>query len=334
VGIGLLCSPLVKSRLNLELKRLSRLAFYQADRQRDLIVRFHRVRTKISKHQDFYCWEMLYPWLFAPLTLWPIDIEGAARHVLAHLESGKRVGPKLELLLAMLGNPPAEAVQDVVIAQDHLVQQGSYEKLIKQTCKYDTNEKELCDDPEFKREWNQIKRSFEVDEFRNNKGIIRRRPVQERNFRSRDWAFRWTLERKRFQILFDAFCHRWHLYGMQGDKPLLLKLSVNLTPHGTMILIPSYWSFDRKRDLNWEGIMHLHRARAGERQGPKLSPNKLAKHREAELARKLQAEAASKGLRGEAKRRWIMHGLQWHPATDESKLKRLLKFGLKSAARL
>ena len=51
------------------------------------------------------------------------------------------------------------------------------------------------------------------------------------------------------QAVFDAFCMRWNLYGMQGDRPLVTKLSVNLTPHGTMIFIPAYWSFDYKRDV-------------------------------------------------------------------------------------
>ncbi len=39
---------------------------------------------------------------------------------------------------------------------------------------------------------------------------------------------------------------------MRGDEPLLMKLSVNITPHGTMIFIPAYWSFDAKRDVGGE----------------------------------------------------------------------------------
>jgi hypothetical protein len=34
------------------------------------------------------------------------------------------------------------------------------------------------------------------------------------------------------------------------DRPLLLKLSVNLTAFSTMIEVPKYWSFDPKRNLN------------------------------------------------------------------------------------
>ena len=40
-----------------------------------------------------------------------------------------------------------------------------------------------------------------------------------------------------------------NLYGMEKGKPLLQKLSVNLTPFDTMIFIPACWSFDYHPDL-------------------------------------------------------------------------------------
>ena len=74
-----------------------------------------------------------------------------------------------------------------------------------------------------------------------------------------------------FHAAFDAFCLRWNLYGMQNDEPFLLKLAVNLTPYGTMIHIPAYWSFDAKRDIRWEAIAKLHRTRVAGRQGSALA---------------------------------------------------------------
>jgi len=75
------------------------------------------------------------------------------------------------------------------------------------------------------------------------------------------WPVRWRKSADRFHAVFDVFCQRWHLYGMRRDRPLLLKLTANLTPFGTMIFIPTYWSFDQKRDLNWRAITALHKAR-------------------------------------------------------------------------
>src|SRR6185436_14730473 len=116
--------------------------------------------------------------------------------------------------------------------------------------------------------------------------------------------FSWKTEAERFQNVFDAFCHRWDLYGMElrkipnskiqipnksqnpnpnsvcslseewEDRPLLLKLTVNVTPYGTIIVVPKYWSFDPKRDLKWGAVTSLHKMREVKRQGPKLSPGR------------------------------------------------------------
>lgn len=47
---------------------------------------------------------------------------------------------------------------------------------------------------------------------------------------------------------------------MEKDKPLLMKVSVNPTPYGTLIFVPRTWSFDARRDLDWGAITRLHRA--------------------------------------------------------------------------
>ncbi|MCL4854523.1 MAG: hypothetical protein KJZ78_24450, partial [Bryobacteraceae bacterium] len=256
--------------LQADLARLSRLAFRRTEKAREVVREFHRVKRQIRNHRDYADVERLCQWLFVPLTLWPVDVAGLMTHVLRKMVSGGKLNAKTKLLLALLGAPPDQAVQEVAAAHEHLVQQGNYESLIKSQPKFEEMEQQLRRDADFNRAWNEIKEHFPVDEYRNPKGVVRRRMVQERNFRSA-WDFRWTAKKDRFQNVFDAFCHKWNLYGMEGDRPLLLKLTVNLTPFGTMILIPAYWSFDPKRDLNWKAITALHRARGVHRQGPKLS---------------------------------------------------------------
>jgi len=79
--------------------------------------------------------------------------------------------------------------------------------------------------------------------------------------------------------------------------PLLLKLSVNVTPFGTMILIPRYWSFDHKRDLKWKAVARLHRSRDVHRQGVKLSASQLARYEDGMRALRLWRQARAAGLR-------------------------------------
>jgi hypothetical protein len=141
----------------------------------------------------------------------------------------------------------------------------------------------------------------------------------------KEWPFRWATKSERFHSVFDVFCQRWNLYGMEGDKPLLLKLTANLTPHGTMIFVPAYWSFDPKRDINWKAITKLHRARGVTKQGAKLSTNQRLQREEARHARRWWAAAKRNGLKGEARKSWVMQKLKWDSRNDERTLRRLLK---------
>jgi hypothetical protein len=49
------------------------------------------------------------------------------------------------------------------------------------------------------------------------------------------------------------------------DRPLLLKVSVNPTPHGTMIVTAALEPGSH-RDLDWKFIGKLHRARGARKQ--------------------------------------------------------------------
>ena len=310
--------------LKRDLKQLSRLAFRRAENGYQLVKAFCSVSKRAEKHPDYHLLEEFYPWLLVPLTLWPVDLNGLGQHLLKVVKAGRRFDRKTKLLLVQLGVPPPAATQAVVAQQEHQVQVGNYEPLIKQQHKFDAMEKDLGQNPEFNASWDAIKSRFNIALYQNHKKLIRRRMVQERNFRS-NWEFRWQRDSHKFQVVFDAFCHRWNLYGMENDKPLLLKLTVNLTPYGTMIVVPSYWSFDAKRDLKWKAIKALHRARCVSRQGPKLDAIKQARRKDSQRVKSLWLQARTLGLKGEARIRWVLEQCGWHPGTDESKVKRLLK---------
>jgi hypothetical protein len=153
--------------------------------------------------------------------------------------------------------------------------------------------------------------------------------VQERSFRPHGWEFSWGTQKSRFDAVFDAFCYRWILYGMEGDRPLLQKLSINVTPFGTMIFIPRYWSFDRKRDLRWGAIMQLHRSRGIHRQGEKLSLGEVARIKEAFKVQELWQQSKNIGLRGERRKTWVIEKMGWPPANDFSRVRRLLKLAVR-----
>jgi hypothetical protein len=309
------------SSLEDDLKRLGALAYHRFENSEDLVRKFHRFRK--SDHCDLDRLRKLYGWLFVPITLWPVDIEGLFRAALDRASSGKPLDTTMILLIDLLPLTPSERTQHKVSEHEHAVQQGNYEPLIQARHKYDQIESQLADDRAFQAQWNSIKAQFDVRKFADHKGIIRRRLVTERSMRDH-WPFRWTKTADRFHAVFDVFSQRWNLYGMRRDRPLLLKLTANLTPFGTMIFIPAYWSFDPKRDLNWRAVTALHKARGVPKQGAKLGANELAARLEAIHAARLSKEADARKLKGEARLSWMLQELNRHPRTDERQIRRIL----------
>jgi hypothetical protein len=304
-----------------DLKRLGALAYHRLENSGYLVRKFHRFRK--GDHADLDHLQKLYDWLFVPITLWPFNIEELFRTALDRALAGKRLEKTMVFVIDLLPPVPSERTRCAVSEHEHAVQHGNYEPLIRARYKYDQVEAELARDEKFQSHWNAIKAEFDVTKFADHKGVIRRRLVAERSIRE-DWAFRWRRIDDRFHVVFAAFCQRWNLYGMQRDRPLLLKLTSNLTPFGTMIFIPAYWSFDPKRDLDWRAITALHKARGVSKQGPKLSANQSAAHLEATHAAKLSNEADVRKLKGEARLSWMLKKLNRDVRTDERQLRRIL----------
>jgi hypothetical protein len=261
---------LVQTSLKEDLQRLSKLAYHRLEWSVDAVRKFHRLRKAVGKHPDFHRLEVAYAWLFVPFTPWPIDFRGLCLVIQQSIVGGERLGTDLRLLINTLSSMLSAKAQAVASAHEHAVQRGDYEAQVKAGEKYRLLKEMLMKNQQFRRAWIAIKAEFDVTEYQDRKGIIRRRMVAERAFRP-EWQLNWEEPAARFQAVFDAFCHHWNLYGMEGDHPLLQKLTVNLTPHGTMIFIPSWWSLDPKRDLSWREIKRLHNARVASKQGAKLT---------------------------------------------------------------
>lgn len=312
----------MKDQRKEDLARHSKLTFRRMQAGVQLIERFHALPETARRHGAL---KRAYDWLLVPLSLWPVDVIGIAGHLLDGFEAGKTPATDLVGLVNLLGDAPTEKTCGVTSQHERNVKGGNYETLIKAQHKFDFKEKLLKQYKEFRDDWDWIKGQFDLDKYQGGNGVIRRRMVSERNFRPTDWNFKWNSQEDRFRNIFDAFCHKWVLYGMEKDKPLLQKLSVNITPFGTMIFIPRYWSFDRNRDLRWRAITRLHRARGVPRQGAKLSANQAERRKQAEIARRLIKKATEQGMKGEKRDYWVMAKLGLHPDTHPKQLQRLLK---------
>jgi hypothetical protein len=307
--------------LDRDLARLRARAFDQAAWTEGCLCRYHALIPMLDAEQA-RPFRTLYDWLFVPISLWPFNVQDVLEDCLTTLERGKRLNFRQRLLIDLLPEPPGEAVCAAVAAHEFHVQKGTYESVVKTQAKYAQNELAIQSDPQLREQWARIKAAFDVQTYRDHKGVIRRTMTVERNLRP---SFSVNLRRRdeAFQAVFDAFCLRWNLYGMQHDEPLLLKLAVNLTPYGTMIHIPAYWSFDPKRDIRWDAIAKLHRTRVPGRQGTALAEGVAERMQAAAKLRQLDQEVCRLGLKGDKKHEFLCAGLGWDARTSPKRISRL-----------
>ena len=309
------------SALDQDLEKIQAQAFDRADWAEEAIRRYHALTVRLDG-STIKTIRGLYDWMFVPTTLWPFNIQDVLENCLTVMEKGKRLNARQRLIIDLLPEPPAETICAAVSGHEHHVQTGTYENLVKTQVKYDQNELAIRHDPELRRQWEGIKAAFDVKTYCDHKGVIRRTMTAERNLRP-SFSVDMKQPSDAFHAAFDACCLRWNLYGMQHDEPLLLKLAVNLTPYGTMIHIPAYWSFDPKRDIRWDAIAKLHRARVHSRQGSALAEGLAERMQASRKLSRLDRDALRLGLKGEKKHEFICRGLGWDVRTSPKRLSRL-----------
>ncbi|MDZ4402098.1 hypothetical protein [Prosthecobacter sp.] len=319
----------MRTDLQHDLQRLRELAFHLHEKSVDLLKRFQQSKKEINSNPlSEQIWKV-YDWLLVPYSLWPLDFQGMAEHLLKLIKLKKEFDRPLNLLLEIISPPPSRLATAEIEKFEHLMQSGKYDRLTKQPAKFSEVEAALSEDADFDNSWRLIKSHFDHSKLANRSGVIRRRLSQERNFRQ-GWEFSWATKKQRFLALFDAMCHRWKLYGIQKDRPLLLKVSINPTPYGTMIVIPGHWSLDNKRDLDWAAIKRIHRVHGAMNQGPKLSAARTERIQEAQKVKALWEAAKKQNLRGDKRVEHVLTAMKKDPRTDPSWVKRHLRLAKSS----
>ena len=239
--------------------------------------------------------------------------------------------PLLELLIDSTSGEPATGLNNAqaadpefIILCEHERREGLPEGAWKAPFKYTEFQERVRDNPGFKKDWQTIKAKFDIKNFCDRDSIIRRTKLEEGNWRQ-PISSELSHADQNFQVVFDFFCWKWFLYGMKVDEPLVQKLAYSMNPYGTMIFIPGYWSFDPKRDLNWDKILRLHRARGIGRQGPKLGAGRHQKS--AQLKKLLKAEASAKRmkLKGQSHYSLLKEKCGLSPQTDDAQVRRMLR---------
>lgn len=285
--------------------RLKELQWNRYGRCGEVVQDFIAQRTRISRHAQTDAIWRLYDWMLCPLTFWALDYLGVARHVLDLIKRKQPFDADTILLLKLIEPVPAEFARSQVGEYEKTVVKGLYDRIMKKPKKFEQEDVLRSKDIGLHTCWNQIKSRFNVAKYRNLGGVVRRHLARERNFDCHD-KFAWRTRQERFRVMLDALCYRYCLYGFELDKPLLLKVSVNPTPHGTMIFVPKHMSLDGPRDLDWKAISEIHRAHGTRRQGTALSSKRLLREAQREQARALDTHARRMKLKGRGRLQYIL----------------------------
>lgn len=209
---------------------------------------------------------------------------------------------------------------------EHKSRRGIYEGVLKRTgqLKMRAYERQLSKTPAFWREWRDLKRAFGRVDFVDARGIVRRSPIPERNWR-RESPPQFKNPREAFQAAFDIFCWKWFLYGMENDKPLVHKPFYTFTPYGTQLFIPGYLSLDPHRDVDFPEFNRLHQARGVRRQGEKLGRNREERAAWIRRLRKANQEAMRDGLRGDKRWQHLKKAAGLHEQVTDNYIQKLLR---------
>ncbi|MBW7894887.1 MAG: hypothetical protein H3C27_07195 [Opitutaceae bacterium] len=297
--------PSARRSLRLSLKRLRDLRFHRAEACSDIVCDWFKIRNKIDRHPLADDLWRVHDWLIAPLTLQALDYRGLAKHIVEVLRTGEDFDGDMILLLRLIDEPPSSRKVALMTKHEAAVAEGLYDGLTKQPRRYEELVMKMEADQTLRTFWNRI-RSHYARQFRpNTRGVMRRTLSKERGF-SPCCAFNWKSKRDRFQITFDALCHRWCLYGYEKDTPLALKLTANSTPHGTMIFVPRGMSLAANGTFVWKAISQIHMAHGASRQGDKLFEIRIQRSKDRIKAKQLDAEARQMGLRGEPRYQYTL----------------------------
>jgi hypothetical protein len=349
---GLNLSPASSRELVAALKRVWILPFADVPTMTDLLLfqftQLPAIRSKLADQKmvegERLCalFELMVSMSLQGFSPFPQNPAHLAQQIQKALEfPGRNRGhllPLLDLLIEPDTGQPDTGLNNANVADaefiilcEHERREGLSEGAWKAPFKYTEFQERVRENTGFQKDWRVIKTRFAVDDFRDRGGIIRRSKLEEGNWRQ-PISSDLSQPKLSFQVVFDFFCWKWFLYGMKGDEPLVQKLAYSMNPYGTMIFIPGYWSFDPKRDLSWDKILRLHRARGIERQGPKLGAGRQQKSAQLKKLLAADATATSTKLKGQSRYSFLKEKAGLTQQTDDAQVRRMLRDARKIAS--
>jgi hypothetical protein len=327
-----------RSKLKHEVKKRP---FSEPKELESLIIRLidalpSRLRNIDLSLAETFGWLCLQAWQSG--SHFPAFAENYAELVWRSLEAGKEESHAILISKLLGAENDRSGFQPLVLKDSEFIREsekwihaGEFDRFLKNPAKFSEYEQELHSSKVFRADWRLLCRAF--PKHTKTGAIIHRTLQVERNW-VRDGGAAFDTEDARFQAVFDLLCWKYCLWGVARSRPLLLKPSVVFGPWGTQIFVPSYLSFDPRRDLNNALIAKLHRARGVQRQGEAFVESRQRRHTLAIKGYALNENARKKGLKGDSRLEYVRAGLGRADAGDYRQIRRLISLGKSLHARV
>ncbi|MFN7138190.1 MAG: hypothetical protein ACK4UN_02505 [Limisphaerales bacterium] len=307
---------------------LRKLAFKQLDQLEAVSTQLHKFLEVIDHVENHEHMILMLEWFENAHTLRPADFKGIAEYICKLIKEGKPLPPQLIAALKNYSVLPGKKIQRHIISTERVVEKGDYDRYISPTGrkKFRIADRETRKNPVILAALADFR--ARNPEFATAKKMRRRTMSMERNFKPKEFYFVPTPEGLALLEL-DSLCYLHSLFGLDDfcHTPLLQKVSVNATPHGILIFIPRYWSFDYSRDLNLKEINKLIKAWEMPRQGETLSSLRVDGNVKARITFEAYEEAGKRGLQGEERMRYALEKAGLRQDMEERSFFRILKKG-------
>ena len=286
--------------------------------------------TSPAHKNDHKLLYVLKQWNISPYTDWPNDFGRLAKIACKEISAGRPIDRDMAALLYFVQDVPDPAEQEIVAEREFLVQAGNYDPYLKNHAKFQLQLKVLNESAEFAADLALLSEIVDLDQLAYN-DVIRRTLACERNIRPEQFYIRWDDQMRRWQHIFDGFCWKHDLYGLElidGKwSPLLMKVTVNATPHGVIIFIPKWMSIDFARDLVLREITKLIRSRGARPQGIKRTETQQEREELARAAYKAHLAALDLDKKGDDRIDFIIKELELLPEIEERRVRELVEEG-------
>lgn len=309
------------------LKEISSFGFHQREKIGDLFPTVYCMKQAPEYRRYWPYLKVSFDWFMIPSAIWAAEFILVTAFLVDLIKKGKPLPPALILIYMFAQKLPSKHIQKLAKQRQAMAHKGEYDDLLKNNDIYLAHCAAVHANPELGKALEMMKAVFDMDQFANEIGVVRRYIIGERGFRI-DWKFDPNDPESMMRTALTLLSSQHDLYGFQKDEALIQKFTAQLTAFGTVMVSPKYQA-DFARDINRKTLGTFPRAYGVAFKGAKRIIGQ--REREDEAIRTCMAvlSADELGLLGKDRRLYIIEQAGLPHDIERRKIRKLANAGRK-----